>query len=389
MRLLYLSCDPGVPVLGNKGASVHVREMVRAFAALGASVLVASPRVQPEGDHLGDVAELIEIDGIRPTAHRSARSLRQSMAAQAEQVAAIAKDRRVDAIYERLALFGASGIEAAAYLDVPHILEVNAPLSEEALRFRSLPHSDEAFRTEARVCASTDHAFAVSEAMAARLVRGGVAPSKVTVAPNGVDPAKFEHRQQRARRGSRFILGFAGSLKPWHGVSVLLEAFARARRARPSMRLEIIGTGPDRATVAAARVPARTLTDHGALPHAAAVNLMATWDVGVAPFLPMPDFYFSPLKVVEYMAAGICAVASDLGQIRTLLGDGDRGVLVEPGNADALAEAVVELVDDRARAAQLGSRARAFALQSLTWRSNASRALHVLTTSAKLPVSAR
>jgi glycosyltransferase involved in cell wall biosynthesis len=113
---------------------------------------------------------------------------------------------------------------------------------------------------------------------------------------------------------------------------------------------------------------------------------MSQWDVGVAPFLPLPRFYFSPLKVVEYMAAGICAIASDLGQIRTLLGRGERGVLVEPGNAGALAGAILGLAADRHVAAELGARARAYALSSLTWQKNAERALSALTAREELAI---
>ena len=62
MRLLYLSADPGVPVLGRKGASVHLREMVRAFEAAGARVVVLSPRIAPEGERLPGTVELHEIE---------------------------------------------------------------------------------------------------------------------------------------------------------------------------------------------------------------------------------------------------------------------------------------------------------------------------------------
>jgi len=58
MRLLYVSADPGVPILGHKGASVHVRELVTALVAKGASVVIASPRIDEEGDTLELVAKL-------------------------------------------------------------------------------------------------------------------------------------------------------------------------------------------------------------------------------------------------------------------------------------------------------------------------------------------
>jgi glycosyltransferase involved in cell wall biosynthesis len=384
MRLLYLSTDPGVPVQGHKGASVHLRSAVDAFASLGASVVVASPRIEPEGDPLQTADELVRIDEVRPSTHASLRSLRRAMAAQAEQVAAAARQYGVDAIYERFALFTRAGVEAAGQLGMPHAIEVNAPLRDEAVRFRSLPYAQEAERAEADVFARADHVFAVSEPLAALLARQGVPRSKMTVTPNGVDPDKFTARQSQRHRA--FTVGFAGSLKPWHGVGVLLEAFARALRAEPSLRLEIVGHGPGHAAVTAARLPVGSLSYHGALPHKATLEVISRWDAGIAPYLPIEgtDFYFSPLKVVEYMAAGICPVASDLGQIQLLLGNGERGILVEPGSAAALADAILGLAADRERAVTYGMRARAFALQSLTWQANARIALELLRT----PVSA-
>jgi glycosyltransferase involved in cell wall biosynthesis len=385
VRLFYLSADPGVPVLGHKGASVHLREMVAAFAAAGTSVLVGSPRIRPEGDELGADAELLEIAPVRAEQCRSLPALRQAVTAQAEQVEQIARAKSVDAIYERLSLFGLSGVRTARRLELPHLLEVNAPLCEEARRFRTLPYPQEAFEVERRVCRETDHVFANSEAMTAHLVDAGVSPAKVTVVPNGVDVRKFTGRRRR-RGGGVFRIGFLGSLKPWHGIDVLLDAFAGARARRSDLRLEIVGTGPEAERVAAAAFPPDAFVSHGPLPHRAAIEVMSQWDVGVAPFLPLPRFYFSPLKVVEYMAAGVCVIASDLGQLRTLLGTGKRGVLVEPGNAGALSGAILRLAADRRVAAELGARARAYALSSLTWQKNAERALNALTAREELAV---
>lgn len=385
MKLLYLSADPGVPVLGHKGASVHLREMVAAFAEAGASVLVASPRVRHEGDDLGAAAELLEIAPVRAEECRSLPTLRQAMTVQAEQVKQIARANGVDAIYERLSLFGLSGVGTARRLALPHVLEVNAPLCQEARRFRTLSHPDEALKVERQVCRDTGHLFANSKAMAAHLVDAGVSPAKVTVVPNGVDARKFIGRRRRLGRAVLRV-GFLGSLKPWHGIDVLLNAFTRALARRSDLRLEIVGNGPEAERLAEAALPPDAFLNHGALPHQAAIDVMSQWDVGVAPFLPLPRFYFSPLKVVEYMAAGVCPVASDLGQLRTLLGGGKRGVLVEPGNAAALADAIVRLAADRRVAAELGARARAYALNSLTWQTNAETALRALTAREELAV---
>lgn len=377
MRLLYLSSDPGVPVLGHKGASVHLREMVAAFAATGASVVVASPRVRAEGDELGADAELIEITPVKAERCGSVSALRRAIAAQSEQVEEIGRTNGIDAIYERLSLFGTSGVRAARRLGSPHVLEVNAPLCDEARRYRTLPHPEEAMRAERQVCAETRHIFANSEPTAECLAEAGVSRAKVSVVPNGVDARWFPGGPRRSH--DLFTIGFLGSLKPWHGIDVLVDAFTRAHARRSDLRLEIVGAGPEAARLDEAGLPAGAVVDHGALPHRRAIELMSRWDVGVAPFVPLPRFYFSPLKVVEYMAAGVCPVASDLGQIRALLGGGSRGVLVEPGSAAALAEAIVRLAADRRAAAELGGRARAYALDTLTWRRNAEKALAALT----------
>ena len=218
--------------------------------------------------------------------------------------------------------------------------------------------------------------------MATHLVDAGIASTKITVVPNGVDSRLFAGLRRRYS-GDIFRVGFLGSLKPWHGIEVLLDAFTRARAGRPDLRLEIVGAGPEATKLDETTLPPNALVKHGALPHRAAIDVMSAWDVGVAPFLPLPSFYFSPLKIVEYMAAGICAVASDLGQIRTLLAGGARGVLIEPGDAGALADAILRLAGDRAAAAELGARARAYALTTLTWQQNAHRALEVLAARAE------
>ena len=375
MRLLYLSADPGVPVLGHKGASVHVRELAEAFAAVGVSVVVASPRTRFEGDRLDADVELVEIDAVLPKEHGAAHSLRRAVGAQAAQVAAVARDRDVDAIYERYSLFSNAGVVAAAALGISHALEVNAPLRDEARRFRTLPHAAEAEQLEAAVFAATDHVFAVSRELRDALVADGLDAAKAHVLMNAVDPVKFAFRRRRKR--DVFTVGFCGSLKPWHGIDVLVAAFRAAAAEEARLRLEIVGTGPEGEVVEAAASDARVVR-HGPLPHRAAIERMARWDVGVAPFHAVPHCYFSPLKVLEYMAAGSCTVASDLGQIRLLLGDGERGVLVEPGDPDELAAAFLRLARDPRLAADLGARGREYVLSRRTWTQNVRAVLDAL-----------
>jgi glycosyltransferase involved in cell wall biosynthesis len=376
MRLLYLSADPGVPVLGHKGASVHVRALVCALVAKGVSVVLASPRIAPEGEQLDVPVELVPIAPVLPKALAGVASLRAAVERQAVEILGLARQHAVEAVYERYSLFSVGGVRAAAELDLRHVLEVNAPLREEALRFRELPHPGLAATLEREVFAGTDRIVAVSETLARLLEASGAGRAKIDVVANGLDPDRFQTPRKIAH--DVFTIGFAGSLKAWHGIDVLVEAFRRGVAEVPELRLEIIGDGPARKTLDDARLPDGVMTCRGQLTHAETVRAMARWDVGAAPFHALRDFYFSPLKLVEYMAAGVCPVASDLPELRALLAGGTRGVLVEPGNVAALARAFVDLARNRERTAALGAQAREYALRSLPWSENAAQALRAL-----------
>lgn len=367
MRLLYLSSDPGVPVFGHKGASVHLRELATALSQLGTDVAIASPRTEPAGDILAAPVEVLSLPGI--THNASEPELRVALEAQRAAVLEAARSFAADAIYERYSLFGDAGVEAAAVLGIPHALEVNAPLREEARRFRTLPHPNLAAEIERNVFRDTGRILAVSGTLKRWLENEGVESARIEVAPNAVAPDRFGPRP--ARRDGDFVLGFCGSLKAWHGIEVLLEACAVAFPREPVLRLEVVGDGPLDQVLDSAPLPAGRLRRLGALPHAAALARLHSWDAGVAPYLPIEGFYFSPLKVVEYMAAGICPVASDLGDLPALLDDGGRGVIVPAGNPERLAAVFVELARDRERAAELGRRARKYVLDRHTWAGNA------------------
>jgi glycosyltransferase involved in cell wall biosynthesis len=368
MRLLFLSADPGVPVQGHKGASVHVRELICALAGLGAELHVASPRIGWEGDALEAPVTMHRIPGVLPEG-RTQTEVAAAADAQAQALADLAARYEADAIYERFSLFSAAGVRVARELGLAHALEVNAPLREEAASYRTLPHPELALALEEEVMDQTDRVLAVSGALAATLIDQGLAASKVEVVPNGVAAHRFPEPRRDPRR---FVVGFAGSLKPWHGVDTLAEAVS----AVPEVHLEVLGEGPLEETLS--RVPSDRIRRLGARPHAEVLERMAGWDAGLAPYAPVQRFWFSPLKVLEYMAAGTCPVVSDVGEARQTLGGGERGVLVPAADAGALASAIRGLASDREHARRLGRRGREWVRGHRSWTLNAARALAAL-----------
>ena len=370
--MLYVSSDPGIPVHGHKGASVHVRALVRALHGLGAQVTVASPRLETGEAELPQDVRAEPIPAVPPDRVADHEALK---AAQVAALASIAERVEPDLIYERYSLHGVAGARVARASGIPLLLEVNAPLRQEAQRYRSLPDPDGARADEAEAMAAAQRIFVVSEELAQWLAGQGVPASRIDVTPNAFPSPVIAKPRPTPGAERAVVVGFAGGLRPWHGVEVLLEGFELALARGANLRLEIAGDGPGAELLGRGAWPALRFRWYGHVAHAAMGPLLAGWDIGVAPFRGFPGFYFSPLKLGEYMAAGLCPVASDLPPLRALL-DGERcGVLVTPDDPAALADALVALDDDRARLAQVAARALSRAAAGPTWSDVARRVL--------------
>jgi glycosyltransferase involved in cell wall biosynthesis len=113
---------------------------------------------------------------------------------------------------------------------------------------------------------------------------------------------------------------------------------------------------------------------------------LAACDILVSPHGRQVDggeFFGSPTKLFEYMAAGRPIVASAVGQIAETLVDEQSALLVPPDDTNALCHAIVRLVDDACLRARLAQAARRAAEDHHTWRQNAERVLAALTTSPR------
>lgn len=401
MRLLYLCSDFGISPQGTKGASVHLRAITRALAELGHEVLLLSPKDGPGGDH--PVRHILP--GGCPPAQKYGKLLKHWLVGHGfsdsiakelrpliynawvtERAMEVLEGKPPDAIVERLSLFGHVGIDLAEALDVPLIVEVNAPLTEEADRYRSLQLTELAREMEQRVLDYAAAVTVVSEPLADRLARDGLDRDRLHVIPNGTDiqlfmeaPSRDLCRAQLVRHmpesgisdgiGSPqpFVVGFVGSLKEWHGVDVLLSAFSLLLRQDPSARLLIVGSGPmeQRLRQQAAETGLNgTVVFTGAVSHDQIPRLLRLVDVAVAPFKDVPGFYFSPIKLFEYMASGACVLASRLGQIADVIEDGVNGLLAAPGDAGDL----YRLLDQARRSPDRRRRMGACALETVRAR---------------------
>lgn len=375
MRIAYVCADPGVPVFGAKGASVHVQGVLGGLLRAGAAVELFAARIG--GDVPPALRDVVAHEIGRPAAsgtRERERALVQANDAFTERICAAG---RFDLVYERQALFAWAGMEVARASAAAAILEVNAPLVEEQATHRALVDRAAAQEGVRRGLVAATAVLAVSRPLGEMLERLPQARGKVHVVPNGVDPARFGALPPRDA-ARPFTVAFVGTLKPWHGLDTLVEAFVLLRGAVPGARLLVVGDGPGRAALeqrlrSAGLEHAARLT--GVVQPAGVGALLAQADATVAPYPATAERYFSPLKVLESMAAGVPVVGSRVGQLPELIRDGETGVLCEPGDPGEVARALAALAADPRRARRIGARGRSWVLANHSWDGVARRIL--------------
>jgi glycosyltransferase involved in cell wall biosynthesis len=344
VRILYVCADRGIPLRCDKGASVHVRSITTALARLGQRVTVAVAREQ--GKNPPPTVERVEVLGADPE-----RELDALIAAE-----------RCDCVIERYSLQSGAAQRIAERRGLPLLLEVNAPLVHEAARYRGLQDVSAALAREHELFCRASAIHVISPALS-HYVRSVAPGARVHVVANGVEVERFATADPAPLTSAarRIVVGFVGSTKAWHGVADLLEAFAQlapgSREAQRSLLL-LVGGGPEEDRLRErARLPdlARRVLITGAVPHAEVPALTQAINVAVAPYLDTGDFYFSPLKILEYLAAGRPVVHPALGDLQALVGD--AGLSYPPGDIAALAGALKRLIGDAQLRRNLGARA--------------------------------
>ncbi|MGE3841527.1 MAG: glycosyltransferase family 4 protein [Vicinamibacterales bacterium] len=373
LNVAHVCADLGIAVLGSKGAAVHVRELTAGLASEGHDVTVVAACLG-EGDRAELRADAIEVETHeRGDVPRDARA-REWAASRANRRFRTAIETRhmscaFDVVYERYSLWSYAGASFARRAGLPFILEVNSPLHDEQRIHRTLCWDDRAARVGRFVFEAATRIVVVSEEVGVWVRRWVSDPDKVIVVPNGVDLGRYTSSPS-FDAGQPFVVGFVGSLKPWHGVDVLLEAIHRLSADVPDVRALIVGDGPERTRLEAF---ARNLgiADRvnfvGAMPKSQVPRAMSAMAVATAPYPELAGFYFSPLKVFEYMAAGRAIVASAIGQVRQVIADGETGRLCVPGDAGDLARILLDLARDPAQRQRLGLAARKEAFARHGW----------------------
>jgi glycosyltransferase involved in cell wall biosynthesis len=209
------------------------------------------------------------------------------------------------------------------------------------------------------IARGADVLLAVSSEDRARMIDlEGIPSSKVRVIPNRImplPPARLDLRAELGLRKETPVIGTLTVLRPEKALDLLVEAAALLVPRFPELVVLIAGTGPEEErlrSIIRKRGLDSTVRLLGFQRNVA--DVLASIDVAVFP----SDREGSPLAVMESMAAAKPIVATRVGGIPDLVGDGEQALLIRPRDARALAEAVSRLLSDRQLRERLGRNAR-------------------------------
>jgi glycosyltransferase involved in cell wall biosynthesis len=370
MRILYCAIDQVVP--GTTGGSVHVTAVAEGLAALGHEVHVLA--TQGDGPFPAGSSNSVRwIPMAPPFGAKQLRWLRTS------RVRDLVSSLKPDVVIERYYNFGGEGVLAAAAVKATTVLEVNAPVidhpgSPKAIVDRTLLF-EPMRRWREHICARADLIVTPSAA----ILPESTPPEKVVRLEWGADTDRFQPDAGEPppfERPAATVAIFAGAFRSWHGAINLVRAVRELhQRGRGDIGAVFVGTGPELASVQKEAAALPTVRFAGAVPHPSMPRYLASADIGVAPFeiaahRPLSlGFYWSPLKIFEYMAAGLPVVAPSVDRIPALVQHEREGLLYDPAKPGALA-ATLECLTDPALRRSLGGAARARAVREYSWKAH-------------------
>jgi glycosyltransferase involved in cell wall biosynthesis len=281
----------------------------------------------------------------------------------------------VELIYERYSLFMFVTVLIARWRHIPIILEINDSSTVDRVRpvfFLKLATWIE--RWVVRRCSGM---VFVSGVFRDRLLaaHGHMAPTIIT--PNAANIAKFSFTQEQRDTTRReyglegaAVCGYLGAFVPWHAIDEFVYRIAVRLKARPDLKLLLVGDGATFDTVKAF-VDREGLAGQviltGRVGHDQVPGLLAAMDMAV---LPSAGDYTSPVKLFEFMACGIAPIAPNFQPIQEVVREDETGWMFKHGQLDDAVQMVLDRSRDVPALKRVGVAARAYIAAERQWRNN-------------------
>ena len=325
--VLSVNQDAGISPGRAKGAAVHLNAMREAFSKLGA-----------------DCRGIDEPDEKRLT---------KALLAEFDK-------GPVDLIYERYALGKSAASRFADAHRIPLVLEVNAPLADEQRRWRGGSNGVDDAHHDAFTMARACKIIAVSSDVSRYAVERGARIERLGVFPNGIDTERFNFsaRNDSVRHllipPGRFVIGFHGRLRPWHGFDMLINVTRELLLRGFDVHLLVVGEGD---VDELGQLPANRYTQVEWQPHKEIPRYVAACDVLPLTYQADMPCYFSPMKLTESMACGVVPLVPNLGDLPDAVKHQETGLVYKAGDEDQLLAQLESLISDHELLENLGREA--------------------------------
>ncbi len=262
-------------------------------------------------------------------------------------------------------------------LRTPFILDTDGPMIE-AFQFGQNTAPPFYLRIEKFLVKRAPAVAVISAQMAEHYRKFGLSVKRIEVCPNGIDPGKFnmevDGKTVTGKYGiqNKVVIGFMGNIAPWHGLDNLLQEFPLIAAKFPNTVLLLIGFQLNLDKIgeqlkAKLEPYGDRIISAGRIDISEIPSYLKAIDIAVLPYPYMDFFYFSPVKLFEYMAVGCAVVAPDAGQISEVISDGENGLLFPAGDHRLMVAKIETLIENPDLRKKFGENAAKDVSRSYTW----------------------
>lgn len=292
----------------------------------------------------------------------------------------IYKKSKIDGIYERYFLFSLATALFAKKAKIPLILEINDASFIE--RVRKLRMKRLASLIEKYTFNEASAIVAVSSKLKEMLIAHGIAKEKIWVVHNAVDPKIFSKDisglsiRERYNLENKTVVGFVGSMVPWHGLQELMECAKVLGESDNNIRFLLVGDFKNLTskTLQFAKSLNGQIILTGKVSHDKIPEYIGAMDICI---MPNSNSFGSPMKIFEYMAMGKSVIAPDLEPLREIIKDEENGLLINPGDSEDMKRKIAHLISNRDLREKLGRNSIEYVLSNHTWDINSQRILGI------------
>lgn len=341
MRILFYSPHPTLYFEAPTGYGSHMRGIVKGFRDEGHSVEVLVLGKKTNQKEINANSKSFKGFLKKITPKFIWRTLKELHLIRFDKLAAQELKRAIqlhhpDLIYERSAWMSNGSVNVVRSFDLPHVVEINAPFEEEVKKFENAPSLLSALGKKKlkKLLKSASLCLPITSSLKNHLVQSyHVQPAKCVVVPNAIDVEEIEYEDSRIEKikhalnlNGKVVIGFVGSIFPYHGVDRLIKALGNLKNTQTCAL--IVGDGyliPQLKMLSQNLGLDARIHFTGSISKKEVYNYIGAMDIVV---LPNTEWYCSPVKLFEYGAMGKIVIAVNEPGVTDVMGNSE-GVLFE------------------------------------------------------------